>query len=71
MDIPEAFILKLLGTKFEIVPYHPKGTTRRVRYHIKCRHFAPPTSTDFIATPHDLRALRAWLDVALAMNPPE
>lgn len=69
MKAPQAFVIKLLGTKFEIVPYWTRGIGSRLRYRVVCRHFAPPSSTDFIANPNDLRALRDWLDTVLANHP--
>lgn len=70
MDIPEAFVLKNLGEKLEVVPYFTRGTLATLRYRITVRWFAPPTTLSFTVTPQDLKALGAWIDDALSLNPP-
>lgn len=71
MEPDKSFVLIVLGVKFEIIPYLTKGERRVLRYRIIIRHFSPPSRQEFIATPHQMRALQQWVAQALVDNPPE
>lgn len=65
MSLPKSFEAVVVGNKFTIEPYTPKGESHIVRYKVCIRTWVPRNSAAYIANLPDLIKLRDWINSAL------
>lgn len=65
MDVPKPFEAAVVGNKFTVSPYQPKGTHNVVRYSVRIRTWQPRNSIEYVANLGDLLKLRDWINSAL------